>query len=432
MVVAAFLGACRTRSEPPAASRTRASASPAVSTTPNPRVLALAELSDETATGRRIRELQRRLHVQPEWEDGYVLLGRAWVRKARESGDPGFYLHAEACAQALLERAPAHAGALNLRGLVLLNQHDFRAAKALAESVLRRDEQSVMAWATLGDATLELGEFDASVGAVDRMLAIKPGLPAYSRSSYLRFLRGDAEGALEAIRLAIDAGLDPTDSEPLAWTLVQAARLFWHRGDYPGADAGYEQALAVLPDYAPALVERGRVALALGQAERAVEHLRRAERKSPLVESLWLLGNALSATGDERGATEAYARAEREGLRGDHRTLSLMDSARGVNLPRALELARAEYELRRDVYTEDALAWALYRNGDIPAARAGIDRACRLGTPDASLLFHRGAILLAAGDAKTGRDLLQKALRQNPKFDHHGALEAAALLGRTK
>jgi tetratricopeptide (TPR) repeat protein len=377
-----------------------------------------------------IRELQRRLRAQPTWEDGYLLLGRAWVRKARETADPGFYLHADACAKSLLERSPEHAGALNLRGLVHLNQHEFRAAKELAESVLRRDAEDVMAWGTLSDAELELGHFDAAVSAVDRMLGIKPGLPAYSRSSYLRFLRGDTSGALEAIRLAIDAGLDPTDAEPLAWTLVQAARLFWHRGDYAGADAGYEQALAVAPDYAPALVERGRVALALGNPARAVELLRRAERKSPLVDTLWLLGDALREAGDERGATDAYARAEREGLRGDRRALSLMDSTRNVNVKRALELARAEYALRRDVYTEDALAWALHRNGEVAAARASIERATRLGTPDALLLFHRGAILIAAGQTKEGRAWLEKALRQNPQFDRDGAREAAALLGK--
>jgi tetratricopeptide (TPR) repeat protein len=393
-------------------------------------LLALAEVAGRTPTERRIRELQRRLRVQPTWEDGYLLLGRAWVRKAREAADPGFYLHAEACAKVLLERSAEHAGALNLRGIVRLNQHEFRAAKELAESVLRRDAEDVMAWGTLSDAELELGNFDAAVSAVDRMLGIKPGLPAYSRSSYLRFLRGDTNGALQAIRLAIDAGLDPADAEPLAWTLVQAARLFWHRGDYAGADAGYEQALAVAPDYAPALVERGRVALALGNPARAVELLRRAERKSPQVDTLWLLGDALREAGDQRAATDAYARAEREGLRGDRRALSLMDSTRNVNVKRALELARAEHALRRDVYTEDALAWALHRNGEVAAARASSERATRLGTPDALLLFHRGAILLASGQTQEGRAWLEKALRQNPKFDRDGAREAAALLGK--
>ena len=370
------------------------------------------------------------MRVQPTWEDGYLLLGRAWVRKARESADPGFYLHAGACAELLLARTPSHTGALNLKGLVLMNQHEFQKARELAESILQRDERDVMAWGTLSDAALELGDFDAAVSAVDHMLAIKPGLPAYSRSSYLRFLRGDDEGAVEAIRLAIGAGLDPSDSEPLAWTLVQAARLFWHRGDYAGADAGLEQALAVAPDYAPALTERGRVALALGEPKRAAELLRRAERKTPAVETLWLLGDALHEAGDALGAAGAYARAEREGLRGDRRTLSLMDSTRNLNGKRALELARREHAHRRDVYTEDALAWALYRNGDIAAARASIARATRLGTPDASLLFHHGAILIAAGEPQRGRALLEKALRQNPRFDVNGAREAAALLGK--
>jgi tetratricopeptide (TPR) repeat protein len=433
LAITAFVVAgCKTtaaKSEPPKAAPAseKAPTAPAVV---DPKLLALADVSGRTPAELRVRELTQALRRRMDWDDGWLLLGRAWVRRAREAADPGYYLHADACAQVLLARSPAHAGALNLRGLVLLNQHEFRAAKAVAESILERDAFDVMAWGTLSDAELELGDFDAAVAATDRMMAAKPGLPSYTRSSYLRFLRGDSAGAIQAIRVAIDAGLDPNDGEPLAWTLVQAARLFWHEGDYAGADAGFEQALQVVPDYAPALVERARIALGLGEASRAAALLSRAAKKSPLVETLWLLGDALTAAGDEPGAAQAYTRAEREGLRGDRRTLSLMDSARNVNVARALELARAEFALRRDIYTEDALAWALYRNRQFAAARRHIDSACRLGTRDASLLYHRGSILIANGDALEGQKLLRKALALNPKFDRLAAREAAHLLAR--
>ena len=57
----------------------------------------------------------------------------------------------------------------------------------------------------------------------------------------------------------------------------------------------------------------------------------------------------------------------------------------------------------RAASAEDALAWALYRNGQLDEARASIARARRLGTPDACLVHHEGAIRLAAGEAKKGR-----------------------------
>jgi tetratricopeptide (TPR) repeat protein len=144
-----------------------------------------------------------------------------------------------------------------------------------------------------------------------------------------------------------------------------------------------------------------------------------------------LLVQALTLAGDFGAAERAYALAEREGLRGDRRGLSVMDSTLGRRPARALELAEAERAVRGDIYTEDALAWALYRNGRFELARASIERARSFGTRDARLLFHHGAILIALGRAAEGRALVKKALAQSPKFEPQGAREAERLLRGT-
>jgi tetratricopeptide (TPR) repeat protein len=392
--------------------------------------LALAEVRGSSRAERRIQALVHRVRALPSSDDGFIMLGRAWVRRARESSDPGYYLHAEACADVVLERSPANLAAKNLRGLVELNRHEFARARATAEAIVAIDPRDATAWGTLSDAALELGDFESAVQAVDRMLEQKPGLPAYSRAAHLRWLKGDEGGAVKVIRLAIDAGLDPSDPEPLAWVLVQAAELFFQRGDYAGADAGFEQALEVVADYPPALVGRARVLLARNDPAGASKLLRRAFDESPLVETGSLLSQALALSGDRAGAEAAYAAAEREGLRGDGRSLSVMDSTLGRHPERALELARKERETRGDIYTDDALAWALYRNGDFEPALKSIERARRLGTRDARLLFHHGAILIATGNARAGRKLVEQALAQNPNFEPEAAAEAARLLAR--
>jgi hypothetical protein len=72
-------------------------------------------------------------------------------------------------------------------------------------------------------------------------------------------------------------------------------------------------------------------------------------------------------------------------------------------------------------------AWTLYRAGRLDEARHASDEATLLGTPDARLLYHAGAIRLAQGDA-SGRDLIQRSLELNPRFDYTGAEEAARLV----
>jgi tetratricopeptide (TPR) repeat protein len=394
--------------------------------------LALAASGSATPSDRSVAAAQKVVRENRAKDDLWILLGRAWVKKARESADPGFYLNADACAQVVLERSPDQKLALDLRGLVLLNGHKFDDARALALQVTSRHPEDPMAWGTLSDAYLEMGRYDEATDAAQIMVDLKPNLPSYSRASHLQWLRGDVVSAKETVRRALDAGrAGKSDPEPGAWVFVQAATMFWHEGDFDGADAGFDKALDRIADYAPANVGKGRVAMAKGNHRRAAELFERAWKVSPLVETTWLLGDAKEAMGDNAGAVAAYALVQREGRRTDPRTLSLFLSTKGrsaAEVEEALKLAREEYEVRKDITSEDALAWAYYRTGHIAEAKTSILKARRLGTPDARLMFHEGAIRIAAGDTKLGRRLVADALKRNPAFDATGVKEAHALL----
>jgi tetratricopeptide (TPR) repeat protein len=412
----------------PAATAASATVAPTQQARSGPRALALAPVENRTTIDRDLRVLQEAAEKAPEREDSWVLLGRAWVLKARESADPGYYLHAKACAELVLERDPKSVLARNLLAIVLLNDHDFAGAKDLAEQLLLERNDELQALGTLSDALLELGRIEESVTAAQRMVDLKPNLPSYSRASYLAWLHGDAQGAKNAIRFAIDAGHDAHDKEPRAWVLVQAAMLFWHEGDYAGASAGFDQALAWYPDYPPALVGKGRVALAKGENAEAVKSLERAYGLSPLVETAWLLGDAKTATGDTAGASEAYGRVEKTGKQGDPRTLAAFLAAKGKSPEEAVRLAEAEAKKRGGPHTDDVLAWAYYRAGRLAEAKTASQRATQYGTKDATLLYHAGAILAASGERAKGLALVRDALARNPAFDVTGAAEARALV----
>jgi tetratricopeptide (TPR) repeat protein len=431
-VLALVFAGCDKKAAPAEATTSDAAAVRAASAPDGPvdraRKIALSPPPGNGAIDQRIQQAERAIDKNPVKTDLWVLLGRAWVQKAREASDPGFYLNANACADVALDLAPEDRAALDLRGLVLLNDHDFAGAKRLAESILDKSKEDAMAYGTLSDALLELGDFDGAASAAQKMMDLKPNLPSYSRASYFRWLQGDDKAALEYARLAIDAGNDPRDPEPRAWELVQAAMIFWHRGDYEGADAGFEKALDAVSEYPPALVGRGRVAMAKNDGKRAAELFQRAYAQSPLPETAWLLGDARDLAGDTAGAAEAWARLEKGARRSDPRTLSLFWSTKSRNTAEALALAVAEKKTRGDPYTDDALAWALYRNGKAAEAREAIDRARSHGTKDARLLFHQGAIHVAAGDASGGKTLVAKALELNARFDRTGEAEARALL----
>lgn len=392
------------------------------------RALAKAKPDRDSPADRDIERYQKMIERTPEKTDAFILLGRAWVRKARETADPGFYLNANACADLVIDMEPNNRLALDLRAAVLLNDHKFAEARDLSEQVLAKDPDDLLALAALSDALLEMGRFEESVAAAQKLNDLKPSLPAYTRASYLRFLRGDTEGAKTIARQAMGAR-DPKDPEPGAWVTVQAATLFWHEGNYREADKGFDMALDAVRDYPPALVGKGRVALAKGDAKAAEALLARAYKQSPLAEIAWLLGDAREAAGDGPGAEQAYALVVKHGRQSDGRTLALFYATKDRERNEAVRLAEAERKVRGDLYTEDTCAWALYRVGKLAEARAASDKALALGTKDARLLYHAGAIRIAAGDKAGGEKLVREALALNPGFDRTGAAEAAKLLG---
>jgi tetratricopeptide (TPR) repeat protein len=373
-----------------------------------------------------IRGSQARARALPGRPESWVRVGWEWVRKARLSADPGFYVNVATCADEALRQTPDDGDALVLRALVSMNDHRFDDARREAERLLVVDPQNAVALGTLSDALLELGRFDDAVAAAQRSADLKPGSAAYARASYLRWLTGDRDGAKRFVRSALE-GRDRRDPEPAAWTFVEGARIFWHEGDYVGADAVLAEALAWVPDYPPALVARGRVALGRDEPDRAIAYLEKAYRAQPLPETAWLLADARAMRGDVGGAEAERRRVVEAGRRSDRLTLALFYATRNESIDEALRLVEEERAGRGGVYVDDTYAWVLYRAGRLDDARRASERAMRLGTPDARILYHAGAIQIAAGDP-AGRRLVEKALALNPRFDATGAAEARALL----
>ena len=153
--------------------------------------------------------------------------------------------------------------------------------------------------------------------------------------------------------------------------------------------------LQFVPDYAAALLVRGRIQLAQNRRAEAVASLEKAARLNPLPEYNWTLAEALRSVNRIDDAIAAEQMVVADG--GDPRTVALYLSTRQTDVEKAVDLARAELEKRSDVFTLDALAWALARAGRIDEASAVVSRALAEGTQDGRLFLHAAAIAAAAG-----------------------------------
>ena len=376
----------------------------------------------------RLREAQTRAASLPGKPTSWVLLAQAWIDAARLSNNESLYDNARAAVEEALRLDSNCLPALNLRALLLLNQHRFAAARDAARALVVKDPQDALAYGVLSDALLELGDARGALRAANKMAAAKPNLASYSRLSFLAWLGGKPTEAKRLIRLAFQAGVGAANPEPASWALVEAAKLFWHEGDYSGALEGFDLALHRTPHYPPAIAGKARSLASMGKHKRAIVLLRQLLERRPTAEAAWRLGDSLSALGQREEANKAYRRVIDLGRSASPRTLALFYATKKRQLDEAERLMKRELSGRHDTYTLDTWAWVLYRLGRLKQAKRVSDEARQLGTRDAMLLYHAGAIRIALGEITQGKRLVKDALRINPMFDSTSAAEARWLL----
>ena len=362
----------------------------------DPLKLVLLEQSGESKTDREIRRYQKLVRTETNRELSLERLGWLFVTKARESFDPGYYKFAAACADVLAADQPGSYEALLLHGYVLENLHHFKEAEPIArELATHRGLQ--FDFGLLGDSLMEQGKLNEAVAAYQSMVNLRPDLESYARVGYIRWLKGDTEGALEMMQLAVDAA-SPRDANSAAWVTTRLAMLQFQSGKMDEAGSSAAAALVLCSNYPPALLLQGRLQLAQEQAEPALQKIQTAALVNPLPEYLWAQAEALRANGRVPEAQAVEARIKMSGEANDPRTLALFLATRGEDIPWAIQLAQDELRQRQDGFTEDALAWALAADGRMEEAQPHLARALAEGTEDARLFFHAAVIFQKAGN----------------------------------
>jgi tetratricopeptide (TPR) repeat protein len=377
----------------------------------------------ETPADRAILGAQRGLHRHPYDATAYYRLGDAYIQKARETGDAAYFVRAEDALRKSLALAPRHGGATRHLAYVRYSVHDFAKAAALATAAIELDPADGHAYGILGDAHLEAGNYDEAEIAYRRMLERETDLHAWSRLAGLKSMRGDPASAIEMLGRAIEEGqANRRPRESVAWAQWQLGVEHFALGDTGAAEARYLDSLATSPNYHRALAGLAQVRATQARYADAVELYQKAIAVIPLPDYVAALGDLHVRMGRPGAAARQYELVEYSGRLNDlnrtlyNRELAYFYADHDRQLDRALELARKELEVRRDVYAYDVLAWALYKNGELGEARAAIGKALQLGTRDARLFFHAGMIHLGLGERDAGKAYLRRALSTNPHF----------------
>ena len=366
-----------------------------------------------------VRRLERRVADEPGDGQALAVLGLGYQQRARETGTPTFYgLSARAFQQAAAAGGPEP---VIVRGRAALanTRHRFADGFRLSRQAIRLDPEDGSAYGALGDALMNLGRYEEAFRAYDRMAKLAPGIPSYARVAHARELLGRPEAAVQAYEIALETG--SSVPEYVAWAMVQLGNIHFSKGEYRQAAKAYRGALDRLPGYVHAEAALARIDASEGQYRRAIARLRHAVEVLPLPAYVIQLGDTLDAAGRTSQARRQYALVEAmerlfeaNGVRTELQT-ALFDLDHGRNVPDALRRARLAYISAPGIYSEDALAWALFKVGRCDEAVEHSERALRLGTNDALLYFHRAMIERCLGSS-SARSWFARALATNPYF----------------
>lgn len=382
-----------------------------------PQQQAPATAHPTTPADLRVRAGENQIRLAPDKPDGYNLLVSAYMQKARETGDYDFNSKAEEALKKSFAVAPDNYDGIKLRAKLLLIYHRFGDALADARRAQSQRPEDHDVYGALTDAYVELGDYERAVEAAQKMVDLRPDAASYSRVAYLRSLHGDIEGAIEAMEVAVKAA-DPRDPEGVAWYRVHLGDELMNAGRAAEGEREYEHALALFPGHELALAAKARARAAAGDYEAAIELYRHHKSHDRLL-ALGEIYAKLGRDEEARKSFEAFEVAERVAAaeENDMSHLARFWADRGINLEEAVKAMRGERERRANVFTCDALAWALFKSGRLEEARVAIADALRLGTRDARINFHAGMIYNSLGDRRRAAKHLRMALDSNSSFD---------------
>ena len=337
----------------------------------------------------RILRAQQSIAKFPNSADAYNQLASAYMQKARETADFSFNAHADAAITRSLAVEPDNYDGLKLRAKLQLTYHRFAEALETTHRIqtFRNDDHDV--WGQITDALVELGDYPGAVKAAQTMVDLRPDSSSYARVSYLRSLHGDTEGAIEAMMAALKAA-NPNDPESIAWCRVQIGNELMNAGKIEEAEREFDTALLIFPNHSLALQGKAHARVAAGDLQGAVAIYKREPNSADASQALGDLYTKLGNADAAKVAYEEFETLERENaaLERSWRHMVNFWLDHDQNLVEALRLATTEYESRKDIFTCDSLAWALFKNGRTAEAKQLIKEALRTGSKDQRINEH--------------------------------------------
>ncbi len=372
-------------------------------------------------TKEKVAELVAKIKEKPNEVKPRLQVAVIYLSEARITGEhPYYYPAILKILDGVLTIDPKNFEATTFKSSVKMSQHQFAEARDLAEKARQINPSNAYVYGVLVDANVELGNYEEAVAMSDKMQALKPSLESYSRASYLREIYGNYPSSIEAMKLAVQAGLP--GSEPQCWSKNTLGHLYETTGQLAKAEQQYDGILSIRPSYAFALRGKAQVYKARNQYVPALAALEKAAKIMPEFSFHEEMAEIYALQGDKDKAKRKYAEVikmlDEDAQSGHSVDLELCKLYTKMGqLDSALVYGMREYAKRpKNIDVNHALAWVYFNQKNLKNAQQHMQTALRTGLKDPELLQRAGAIELARGNVVASNKLLAEARKTNPKF----------------
>ncbi|MGB4959479.1 MAG: hypothetical protein WBO36_08385, partial [Saprospiraceae bacterium] len=212
-------------------------------------------------------------------QESKIRLAQLFIREARITGEHGHYYPA---ALTITERILQNKGtdpsmtflALVTKAGIQLSHHEFDKALETGKLALTYNQSNAQLYGVLTDAYVELGQYENAIEMSDIMIKIKPDLRAYARISYIREIHGQVDEAIDAMKMAVEAGVP--GYEDTAWAMQTLGNMYKMYGQPEKAKQVYQEILVSRPDYPFAVAALGELQMEAQDYDKAASTTQQA------------------------------------------------------------------------------------------------------------------------------------------------------------
>lgn len=379
----------------------------------------LATAVEWPKTVAKVDELKQVIAKNPNEVKPRLQLATIYMAEARITGEhPYYYPAVLKILDGVLSIDPRNFEATTFKASVKMSQHHFAEARELAEQARQINPNNAYVYGVLVDANVELGNYEEAVAVSDKMQALKPSLESYSRASYLREIYGNYPSSIEAMKLAVQAGLP--GSEPYCWSKNTLAHLYVITGQLDKAENEYNEILAIRPSYAFALGGQAKVQTLRKEYDKALATLNKASAIMPEFSFHEQMAEIYALQGEKEKAAKKYTEVvtmlDEDAQSGHTVDLELCKLyTKTGQLDSAAYYGQKEFAKRpKNIDVNHALATVAFQKNDLKKAQEYIETAMRTGNKDPELLQQASQIALAMGNVSESKKLIAEAKKVNP------------------